>query len=167
MSPLAHPILVFIMRSRHGHDSVGKFLVHCSPRVLPPSPHVLPSRHPLYVPCAWITHSPCYHSVCSRPTQGTPTHMSPELFMSGHVSKASDVYALGILLHELISGHRAYQGVPIPLLPHEVAVKGLRPKWPTGLPEEYRDLQSLAEACWAPQPQDRWGTQRGCTRQQA
>jgi serine/threonine protein kinase len=82
--------------------------------------------------------------------------MSPELFMSGHVSKASDVYALGILLHELISGHRAYQGVPIPLLPHEVAVKGLRPKWPGGLPEEYRDLQLLAEACWAQQPQDRW-----------
>jgi serine/threonine protein kinase len=98
---------------------------------------------------------------CCHHTQGTPTHMSPELFMSGHVSKASDVYALGILLHELISGHRAYQGVPIPLLPHEVAVKGLRPKWPAALPEEYRDLQSLAEACWAQQPQDRCGGLRG------
>ena len=29
------------------------------------------------------------------PPQGTPTHMSPELFVAGHVSKASDVYAVG------------------------------------------------------------------------
>ena len=33
--------------------------------------------------------------------------------MSGHVSKASDVYAFGILLHELISGQRAYAGAPV------------------------------------------------------
>jgi hypothetical protein len=48
-------------------------------------------------------------------------------------------------------------GVPIPLLPHEVAVKGLRPKWPSSLPPQYRDLQALAEACWAQEPQARWG----------
>jgi len=75
--------------------------------------------------------------------------------MSGHVSKASDIYAFGILLHELISGQRAYSGVPIPLLPHEVAVKGLRPHWPADLPEEYSGLRALAEACWAQVPQDR------------
>jgi serine/threonine protein kinase len=88
--------------------------------------------------------------------QGTPTHMSPELFLSGHVSKASDVYAFGILLYEILTGKRAYAGVPIPLLPHEVARQGLRPSWPRNLPPGCRDLQSLAEACWAQQPQDRW-----------
>jgi serine/threonine protein kinase len=81
--------------------------------------------------------------------------MSPELFISGHVSKASDVYAFGILLHELITGSRAYAGVPPPLLPHEVAVKGLRPQWPSHLPAEYIDLRALAEGCWQQQPQDR------------
>ena len=29
------------------------------------------------------------------------THMAPELLMMGHVSKASDVYAYGILLWEI------------------------------------------------------------------
>ncbi|KAF6240407.1 kinase-like domain-containing protein [Scenedesmus sp. NREL 46B-D3] len=87
--------------------------------------------------------------------RGTPTHMSPELFLSGHVSKASDVYALGILLFEMLTGQRAYAGVPIPLLPHEVARQGLRPTWPANLPPGCRDLQRLAEACWAQQPQDR------------
>lgn len=61
--------------------------------------------------------------------------------------------AFGILLHELITGLRAYGGVPIPLLPHEVAVKGVRPSWPSALPEEYQELQALAEACWQQGPQ--------------
>jgi serine/threonine protein kinase len=81
--------------------------------------------------------------------------MSPELFTAGHISKASDVYAFGVLLYEVITGQRAYAGVPIPLLPHEVAVQGLRPTWPEGMPPGCRDLRKLAEACWAHNPQDR------------
>jgi serine/threonine protein kinase len=87
--------------------------------------------------------------------QGTPSHMSPELFMEGHVSKASDVYAYGILLYEIITGRRAYAGVPIPLLPHEVAMQGLRPEWPSNLPEDSLQLRDLAELCWKHHPQDR------------
>jgi hypothetical protein len=80
--------------------------------------------------------------------------------MAGHVSKASDVYAYGILLYEIISGMRAYAGVPIPLLPHEVAMQGLRPEWPKNMPAEVCRLRDLAEACWQHKPQDRcvsWG----------
>lgn len=88
--------------------------------------------------------------------RGTPTHMSPELFMAGHISKASDVYAYGVLLYELISCHvRAYAGVPIPLLPHAVAKDGLRPEWPASVPPAFDGLQRLAEACWSHLPQDR------------
>jgi serine/threonine protein kinase len=75
--------------------------------------------------------------------------------VSGHVSKASDVYAYGILLYELMTAKRAYVGIPIPLLPHQVALQGLRPEWPEGLPRGCRDLKKLAEACWAHKPQDR------------
>ena len=85
----------------------------------------------------------------------TRSHMSPELFMAGHVSKASDVYAYGVLLYEVITSRRAYVGIPVPLLPHEVAVKGLRPEWPEGLPVGSRDLKKLAQACWAQKPQER------------
>ena len=32
---------------------------------------------------------------------GTLTHMAPEVIMKGHVSKAADVYAFGIMLWEV------------------------------------------------------------------
>lgn len=76
--------------------------------------------------------------------------------MAGHVSKASDVYAFGIMLYEIVTGRRAYASVPIPLLPHEVAMRGLRPEWPQHLPLECAGIQRLAEACWAQEPQSRW-----------
>jgi serine/threonine protein kinase len=81
--------------------------------------------------------------------------MSPELLLSGHVSKASDLYAFGICMYELLTDCTPFAGVPTPLLPHEVACQGLRPAWPPGLPLCFRQLQRLAEACWAQQPQHR------------
>jgi serine/threonine protein kinase len=45
--------------------------------------------------------------------QGTLTHMAPELLLQGRASKASDVYAFGILLWELATGRRAFSGAVI------------------------------------------------------
>jgi serine/threonine protein kinase len=42
--------------------------------------------------------------------QGTLTHMAPELLLQGRASKASDVYAFGILMWELATGRRAFSG---------------------------------------------------------
>ncbi len=39
----------------------------------------------------------------------TPQYASPEQIRGGQVSTASDVYALGLLLYELLSGQRAYE----------------------------------------------------------
>ncbi|MBL7254290.1 serine/threonine protein kinase [Actinoplanes sp. LDG1-01] len=45
---------------------------------------------------------------------GTPHYMSPEAFHGAMASPATDVYALGVLLYELINGHPPYLSDSIP-----------------------------------------------------
>jgi serine/threonine-protein kinase len=44
---------------------------------------------------------------------GTPAYMAPEQLESGAVSVSSDIYSLGLLLYELFTGKRAFEGATI------------------------------------------------------
>ncbi|RRC94464.1 serine/threonine-protein kinase [Schaalia canis] len=41
---------------------------------------------------------------------GTPEYMSPELIASGQADAAADIYAVGIMLYEMLSGHTPFAG---------------------------------------------------------
>lgn len=77
------------------------------------------------------------------------THMAPETLMHGQVSRASDVFAYGILLWELYTGEQAYKGVPRALLGHKITKQGMRPEFPVDAPFDY---QFLACRCWETNP---------------
>ena len=49
----------------------------------------------------------------------TPKYASPEQLRGAKVTPSSDIYSLGVLLYELLSGHHAYHLKDLP--PHEVA----------------------------------------------
>lgn len=56
--------------------------------------------------------------------------MPPELLRSGKMSSAGDVYAFGIMMWELLSGHSAFSGLHFAEVIERVAVRGERPQVP-------------------------------------
>lgn len=75
---------------------------------------------------------------------GSPAYMAPERFY-GQYSVASDLYSVGILLFELITGYRPFSGTPAELMSAHLNTP---PKMPDAIPEVWqpfivRSLQKL------------------------
>lgn len=74
---------------------------------------------------------------------GTATYLSPEQALGEPVAAASDVYSLGLVLLEALTGHREYEGTE-----EQVAVARLLrdPAIPENLPLEWRQLLAAMTA---------------------
>ncbi|GAA2556254.1 hypothetical protein GCM10010435_28630 [Winogradskya consettensis] len=72
----------------------------------------------------------------SHAVVGTPHYMAPEAISGGEAAPAADVYALGIVLFELVSGRTPYAGEPFAVLRGHLDE---RPRRPVG----------MADAVWA------------------
>jgi serine/threonine-protein kinase len=82
---------------------------------------------------------------------GTPDYISPEQALGEPATNASDLYALGIVAHEMLSGSKPFDmGTPVATaLAH---VNDTPPPLPDSVPA---DLRSVVEACLAKSPKDR------------
>jgi serine/threonine protein kinase len=86
---------------------------------------------------------------------GSPSYMSPEQALGRAVDARSDLYAVGVLLYEMLSGRVPFVGDGTrALLEQQVAREPppLRPRCPHPIPEE---LEQLVLLCLAKRPDDR------------
>lgn len=86
-----------------------------------------------------------------QPLLGTPAYMAPEQ-LAGNVGNAqSDIFALGVVLYELITGKRPFPGTG-------QATVFLRQKEPISLADVPKSLQAVVQRSLAFAPEDRYPT---------
>jgi serine/threonine protein kinase len=85
---------------------------------------------------------------------GTASYISPEQASGGIATAASDVYALGVVAYQCLSGHRPFDGAT----PLEIAMKHVR-EMPRPLPGDIPPaVRSIVDRALAKDPAARWPT---------
>jgi len=92
---------------------------------------------------------------------GTPNYMSPEQArgLASSVDAKTDIFALGAILYEMLTGRRAFEGSGTPELLHAIVffepkpLKGLRPDVPEA-------LVAIVERCLKKDPKERFDNVR-------
>ncbi len=85
--------------------------------------------------------------------RGTPAYMAPEQWLRGALlSSATDVWALGVMLFEMLVGQRPFQGKDLPELRSDICQEHPLPAMPDRVPGEVR---LLIEACLERSPERR------------
>ena len=77
---------------------------------------------------------------------GTPHYMAPEVISGGDAGPTADVYALGVVLYELVAGRTPYAGEPISVLRQHLEDAPARP---AGTPDR---TWAVIESCLAKDP---------------
>lgn len=83
----------------------------------------------------------------NRSGAGTVSYLAPECFEAGSkLTTGVDAYAFGILMYEIYTGRRPYEGLTKDAIITRVHGQRLRPTLPSATPADYR---ALALRCWS------------------
>jgi len=86
---------------------------------------------------------------------GTPHYMSPEQFMGQPVDARSDLFSVGILLYELLTGAKPFNGEALSTVMHQVVKSS--PAEPRALNADVSDaLYAVITKALSKRPQDRY-----------
>jgi polar amino acid transport system substrate-binding protein len=88
---------------------------------------------------------------------GTAAYMAPEIARYGKSTRRADIYALGVILFEMLTGHLPYQGdTPYNLL--SAHIHQPIPKLHDFRPDLPEAMQSVIDKAIAKEPEDRYAT---------
>ena len=90
---------------------------------------------------------------------GTLQYMAPEQLEGGEADARTDIFALGVLLHEMISGKKLFEGKSRVLLMSAIATTEA-PPLSAAEPDTPPGLEHVVRTCLAKDPADRWQTAR-------
>jgi len=86
---------------------------------------------------------------------GTPNYMSPEQISGGEIDGRSDLYSLGVMFYELLTGHTPFSGdTPIAVMMAHLT------QAPPQLPEEFAHFQPIMERLLAKNREERYASLR-------
>jgi len=88
---------------------------------------------------------------------GTIPYMAPEQLLAGAVDARTDLFALGILVYELVTGRRPFGGASGPEVSSSILRDAPAPLT-TVRPEVPRDLERIVRRCLEKDPDDRFQT---------
>ncbi|MCH7592207.1 MAG: serine/threonine protein kinase, partial [Planctomycetes bacterium] len=85
---------------------------------------------------------------------GTPAYMSPEQASGGMVTNASDIYSIGAMLYEMLSGKRPHEADSYAALMHKIVSVPPAPiaKWRSDLPD---GVEKTLDLMLAKEPSER------------
>ncbi len=88
---------------------------------------------------------------------GTPYYMSPEAWAGEELTARSDVYSLGLVLHELCAGRGPFRHVPLKELSKAVRTQDARPL-AEAVPGVDADFAAVVDRCLRRAPEERFAS---------
>ncbi len=89
------------------------------------------------------------------PTAGTPDYMSPEQIEGQRGDQRSDIYAVGAILYELLTGHAPYTG-DNPMIVMSLHMHGTIPRLDRDNPAVSQQLAAVVTRCLQHDPAERY-----------